>query len=191
MVRGLLPARRAPAPDHPAEALDDEALAVEIGFDGLINQIEPGLPLDTDAYHRPPELAARLAGGGPGRPGGRSHVPAAGRCLHPDVIETWIDDKRRREVDPVRLRPHPYEFYLTVRCLTGLLGEMPKLGAANFGQSARGRARSVSISIEAERGAGAHRRCGLCRLSQSADGLGAFSGRATPARGGGHSDHRT
>jgi glutamine synthetase len=29
-----------------------------------------------------------------------------------DVIDTWIDYKRSREIDAVRLRPHPYEFYL-------------------------------------------------------------------------------
>jgi glutamine synthetase len=29
-----------------------------------------------------------------------------------DVIETWLDYKRTREVDPVRLRPHPYGFYM-------------------------------------------------------------------------------
>jgi glutamine synthetase len=29
-----------------------------------------------------------------------------------DVIETWIDYKRENEIDPIRLRPHPYEFYL-------------------------------------------------------------------------------
>jgi glutamine synthetase len=29
-----------------------------------------------------------------------------------DVIDTWIDYKRINEVDPVRLRPHPYEFQL-------------------------------------------------------------------------------
>ena len=27
-----------------------------------------------------------------------------------DLIETWIDYKREREIDAVRLRPHPYEF---------------------------------------------------------------------------------
>jgi glutamine synthetase len=30
----------------------------------------------------------------------------------PDVIETWIAYKRLKEIDAVRLRPHPYEFYL-------------------------------------------------------------------------------
>jgi glutamine synthetase len=29
-----------------------------------------------------------------------------------DVIDTWIEYKRANEVDAIRLRPHPYEFYL-------------------------------------------------------------------------------
>jgi len=29
-----------------------------------------------------------------------------------DVIETWLAYKREREVDAIRLRPHPYEFHL-------------------------------------------------------------------------------
>ena len=29
-----------------------------------------------------------------------------------DVIETWIAYKRESEIDAMRLRPHPYEFYL-------------------------------------------------------------------------------
>ena len=29
-----------------------------------------------------------------------------------EVIETWIDYKRKNEVDAMRLRPHPYEFAL-------------------------------------------------------------------------------
>ncbi len=30
----------------------------------------------------------------------------------PDVISTWIEYKRERELAPVSLRPHPYEFFL-------------------------------------------------------------------------------
>jgi glutamine synthetase len=30
----------------------------------------------------------------------------------PDVIDTWLDHKRKREIDAVRLRPHPREFYV-------------------------------------------------------------------------------
>ena len=29
-----------------------------------------------------------------------------------DFIELWIEYKRKNEVDPVRMRPHPYEFHL-------------------------------------------------------------------------------
>ena len=29
-----------------------------------------------------------------------------------DVIETWINWKREKEIDPMRLRPHPFEFSL-------------------------------------------------------------------------------
>lgn len=29
-----------------------------------------------------------------------------------DVLKIWIRYKRGREIDPVRLRPHPYEFFL-------------------------------------------------------------------------------
>jgi len=29
-----------------------------------------------------------------------------------DVIDVWIEYKRTKEVDALRLRPHPWEFYL-------------------------------------------------------------------------------
>ena len=29
-----------------------------------------------------------------------------------DLIENWIDYKRKNEVDAIRLRPHPWEFAL-------------------------------------------------------------------------------
>ncbi len=29
-----------------------------------------------------------------------------------DLIDTWIDYKRTNEIDPIRLRPHPWEFAL-------------------------------------------------------------------------------
>ncbi len=33
-----------------------------------------------------------------------------------DLIDTWLDYKRTREVAPVALRPHPYEFFLYYDC---------------------------------------------------------------------------
>lgn len=36
----------------------------------------------------------------------------AGGVFTQDLIDTWISYKRENEVDALRLRPHPYEFYL-------------------------------------------------------------------------------
>ena len=33
-----------------------------------------------------------------------------------DVIDMWLDHKRTKEYDAVRLRPHPYEFFLYYDC---------------------------------------------------------------------------
>ena len=35
-----------------------------------------------------------------------------GNVFTPDVIDTWLEYKRGKEIDALRLRPHPYEFYL-------------------------------------------------------------------------------
>ncbi len=36
----------------------------------------------------------------------------AGDVFTPDVIETWITMKRAKDIAPISLRPHPYEFFL-------------------------------------------------------------------------------
>ena len=36
----------------------------------------------------------------------------AGGVFTPDVIDTWVEYKRENEIDAMRLRPHPYEFYM-------------------------------------------------------------------------------
>ena len=88
------------------------------GLDGIINKIDPGEPIDKDLYELPPEEAAKVAQ----VPGSLGEVLDAleqdhdfllqGDVFTADLIETWIDYKRTEEIDPVRLRPHPYEFYL-------------------------------------------------------------------------------
>jgi glutamine synthetase len=35
-----------------------------------------------------------------------------GGVFTPGLIETWVALKREREVDTIRLRPHPNEYYL-------------------------------------------------------------------------------
>ena len=88
------------------------------GIDGIINKTDPGDPLDVDLYDLTPEQAAQVKQ----VPGSLPETLDAleqdhdfllrGDVFTPDMIETWLEYKRTREVDEVRLRPHPYEFLL-------------------------------------------------------------------------------
>jgi glutamine synthetase len=88
------------------------------GLDGVQNRIEPPDPVDKDLYDLPPEELAQV----PQVPGSLEEALAAleadqdyllaGGVFTPDLIETWLTFKRLREIDEVRLRPHPWEFYL-------------------------------------------------------------------------------
>ena len=88
------------------------------GLDGVRNEIDPGDPLEVDLYDLSPEEAANLKQ----VPGTLDEVLDAleadhdflleGGVFTPDVIETWLEYKRANEADEVRLRPHPYEFFL-------------------------------------------------------------------------------
>src|SRR5437660_4865762 len=88
------------------------------GLDGIENKIEPPAPLDKDLYELEGEEKAKIAS----VPGSLSEVLKAleadhefllkGDVFTQDVIDTWIDYKWTREVEPVALRPHPWEFHL-------------------------------------------------------------------------------
>jgi glutamine synthetase len=88
------------------------------GLDGVQNKIEPPDPVDKDLYDLPPEELANV----PQVPGSLEAALAAleadhafltaGGVFTDDLIETWLAYKRKREIDEVRLRPHPYEFHL-------------------------------------------------------------------------------
>jgi glutamine synthetase len=88
------------------------------GLDGVQNKIEPPDPVDKDLYDLPPEELARI----PQVPGSLEESLAAleadaeflksGGVFTDDLIETWTTYKREREIDEVRLRPHPWEFML-------------------------------------------------------------------------------
>lgn len=87
-------------------------------IDGIENRIDPGEPLDKDIYALSPEELKNV----PSTPGSLDEAIAAlkkdhefllrGGVFTQDVIDMWIKYKSEREIDPVRLRPHPYEFYL-------------------------------------------------------------------------------
>jgi glutamine synthetase len=88
------------------------------GLDGIEKKIEPPPPLDKDLYDLEPEEAAEIKSVA----GSLEQVLDAleqdhdfllkGGVFTKDVVDTWIEFKRKKELDPVRLRPHPYEFVL-------------------------------------------------------------------------------
>ena len=88
------------------------------GLDGIENRIDPGDPLDKNLYDLEPAEAAEVAS----TPGALDEALNAlevdhdfllkGDVFTKDVIENYIGYKRDEEIDPIRLRPHPYEFTL-------------------------------------------------------------------------------
>ncbi len=88
------------------------------GLDGIKNKIHPGEPLDKDSYDLSPEEAAKV----PSVPGSLDGVLAALKADHQfllaggvfteELINLWIEYKTKNEVDPIRMRPNPYEFHL-------------------------------------------------------------------------------
>jgi glutamine synthetase len=87
-------------------------------LDGIENKIDPGDPLDKDIYGLPPEELSLI----PSAPGSLDEALEAlkednafllkGDVFTKDAIDMWIDYKTENEVNPVKLRPHPHEFYL-------------------------------------------------------------------------------
>src|SRR6266446_4590276 len=88
------------------------------GLDGIKHKIDPGQPLDKDIFELDAEEAARI----PSMPGsldealaelGKDHkFLTEGGVFTEEFIELWINYKKKNESDPVRMRPHPYEFHL-------------------------------------------------------------------------------
>ncbi|HZT71618.1 MAG TPA: type I glutamate--ammonia ligase, partial [Terriglobia bacterium] len=78
----------------------------------------PPAPIDKDLYDLSPAEKAEVKS----TPGSLEEVLQAleddhefllkGGAFTEDLIETWLDYKRKKEVDAVRLRPHPHEFAL-------------------------------------------------------------------------------
>lgn len=92
------------------------------GIDGIKNQIDPGEPLDVDIYDLSPEELSKI----PSTPGSLEGALEALEKDHAfltdtgvfteDFINNWISYKLDNEVNPMRLRPHPYEFALYYDC---------------------------------------------------------------------------
>ncbi len=92
------------------------------GIDGIKNEIDPGDSLDVDIYELTPEELAKV----PSTPGSLMDALknletdheflTVGGVFTEDFIENWISYKLDREVIPVSIRPHPYEFALYYDC---------------------------------------------------------------------------
>ncbi len=105
-------------PDPTANGYFAWSAILMAALDGIENQIDPGEPLDRDIY----EMSAEELEG-------YAHTPAslelAIQALHEDhefllkggvftedCVEEWVAWKKEYEIQPLALRPHPYEFQL-------------------------------------------------------------------------------
>jgi glutamine synthetase len=105
-------------PDPSANPYLAFAAMMMAGLDGVLNKIDPGEPLDKDIYDLSPEELRDV----PSMP---ASLEEALNCLEDshtfllkgdvfseELLEAFIDYKRKNEADAIRLRPHPYEFAL-------------------------------------------------------------------------------
>jgi glutamine synthetase len=105
-------------PDPAANPYLAFAAMLMAGIDGIKHKINPGEPLDKNIYSLSSAEAKKI-----------KQVPRSleqaldaldhdrdflleGGVFTPDVIDTWLEYKQECEIDAVRLRPHPHEFYL-------------------------------------------------------------------------------
>ena len=105
-------------PDPAANPYLCFAAMLMAGLDGIQRRISPGDPIDKNLYDLPPQEMAKV----PKAPGtldealdaleGDHKFLLEGNVFTKDVIETYLSYKRSREIDEIRLRPHPYEFFL-------------------------------------------------------------------------------
>ncbi|HZL41669.1 MAG TPA: type I glutamate--ammonia ligase [Verrucomicrobiae bacterium] len=104
-------------PDPAANPYIAFAALLMAGLDGIQNKIDPGEPMDKNLYELPPEEHAKI----PQILGSLGDAVTAleddhdfllkGDVFTQDFIEMWAMNKRK-EHDALRLRPHPYEFFL-------------------------------------------------------------------------------
>ncbi len=109
-------------PDPSCNGYLSFAAQLMAGLDGIQNKIDPGQPLDKDIYALSPEELSKV----PTTPGSLEESLKAleadhefllkGDVFTPDVIEKWIEYKMEAEVNAIKLRPHPHEFYLYFDC---------------------------------------------------------------------------
>ena len=106
------------APDPAANPYLTFAALLMAGLDGVKNRIEPPAPIDKDLYDLELHERKRVKN----TPGSLGEVLEAlqkdsqfllqGGVFTQDLLDTWVEYKTKKELEPVALRPHPYEFFL-------------------------------------------------------------------------------
>lgn len=106
------------APDPSANPYLAFSAVLMAGLDGIRNKIDPGFPVDKDIHTLPEEEKTAI----PRVPRSLDEALYAlekdhaflleGGVFTKDVIDTWIQYKREVEIEGLRARPHPHEFYL-------------------------------------------------------------------------------
>src|SRR5262245_33132363 len=104
-------------PDPAANPYLAFAAMIAAGLDGGLKKSEPGEPMGKNLYELPPEEMAKVRQ----VPGRLEEAIVAlekdhefllkGDVFTSDFLDMWIAAKRK-EHDALRLRPHPYEFFL-------------------------------------------------------------------------------
>jgi len=102
-------------PDPTANPYLAFAAMLMAGLDGIERGLDPGAPADFDLFEESRGEIAQV----PGSLGETLDALEAdhafltkGGVFSEELIRTWIGWKRENEVDVVRLRPHPAEFFL-------------------------------------------------------------------------------
>ena len=88
------------------------------GLDGIRNKIDPGAAMDKNLYELTPDALKRV----PKLPASLRDATELlkkdyqflleGGVFSEDLVQTWVQYKWEQEANQIRIRPHPYEFFM-------------------------------------------------------------------------------
>lgn len=105
-------------PDGTANPYLAFAAMLMAGIDGIVNKTDPGEAMEMDIYHLSEKEQKKIPQAPDNLESALEHLQMdyeflkKGGVFTDDLIDTWIEYKMEKEVKPVALRPHPYEFHL-------------------------------------------------------------------------------
>lgn len=105
-------------PDPSANPYLSFAALLMAGLDGVKRKLHPGDAVNENIYKMEKGRASRIKQLPGSLESALAHLESdhafllEGGVFTKDAVETWIDHKRRKEIDPIRLRPHPWEYHL-------------------------------------------------------------------------------